>query len=189
MERILGCLLHYFALMPVCYECTDIGQQHCKHQQRLSRFGEGLKNVSIGCEHVDNQKRAFQYHMKQATADMQCKQDLIGIAKFIRYVQFTEASKMSSTSNRSKKYKRRKMNEKRGLAFLPRFSHFCLLSFWSISFQLRLRFWPRGGVATQSAAPEGAPGVPADFPSYLYLWYLSLNTNWEIQIPKDKTTN
>jgi len=26
---------------------------------------------------------------------------------------------MSSTSNRSKKYKRRKMNEKRGLAFLP----------------------------------------------------------------------
>ena len=36
---------------------------------------------------------------------------------------------MSSTSNRSKKYKRRKMNEKRGLAFLPRFSDFCMFEF------------------------------------------------------------
>ena len=84
----------------------------------------------------------------------------------------------SNNSIRNKKFKRRKLNEKRGLAFLPRFSDFCVLRFGQFNFliyfyfyqflfvvslichqfQLRLWLWPRG-VATQSAAPEGAPGV------------------------------
>ena len=66
-----------------------------------------------------------------------------------------EPSKMSTTS-REKKYKRRKINEKRGLGFLPRFSDFCCFVYF-VQFQLGLWLWPRG-VATQPTAPEAKAG-------------------------------
>ena len=70
-----------------------------------------------------------------------------------------EPSKMSTTS-REKKYKRRKINEKRGLGFLPRFSDFCCFVYF-VQFQLRLWLRPRG-VATQPTAPEAKAGFNCD---------------------------
>lgn len=63
----------------------------------------------------------------------------MGKHEFISLLHFPEAAKMSSNNSiRNKKFKRRKLNEKRGLAFLPRFSDFCVLRFVNSIFDLFL---------------------------------------------------
>ena len=106
----------------------------------LHPWRERLQIISKGCDHVvcacpwNRNLYDISNKLRRIRSAYRVKQNMIGTPKYtlslIHTGHFSEASKMSSASNRSKKYKRRKMNEKRGLAFLPRFSDFCVLHFY-----------------------------------------------------------